>query len=167
MTTRWLSRVMAVVCAGVLGLAVLAGCSTGAAVNNEEQTANREYMAKVNLTLDELSTKLDQFEEAVSRGDSVTMRTQLENAMGSLEALSKIDAPEAMKNLQEQYVSGCTSLGDALNAYVDLYTEIDTADEAHPFDYATYDDRISAIQEQYNEGLSKLQEADNAATEME
>ena len=37
---------------------------------------------------------------------------------------------------------------DALNSYIDLYTEIDSATEAQPFDWSTYADRIAQIKQQ-------------------
>ena len=71
-----------------------------------------------------------------------------------------------MKDLQKGYVDGCTALKDALNGYVDLYTEIDSATEEHPFDFGTYDDRIKAVQDKYNEGVNALKAADEEALKL-
>ena len=37
-----------------------------------------------------------------------------------------------MKDLQTNYVDGCNKLKDALNSYIDLYTEISSATEERP-----------------------------------
>ena len=54
---------------------------------------------------------------------------------------------------------------DALNSYIDLYTEIDSATEAQPFDWSTYADRVAQIKQQYDDGIGKLQSGDNKASE--
>ena len=102
----------------------------------------------------------------MSRGDAVTMRTQADNAYKAIDELSAIDTPDAMADLQKNYVDGCNTLKDALNAYVDLYTEISAATDEHPFDYATYDDRIKAVQDTYNKGIDQLKAADEQALKL-
>ena len=61
------------------------------------------------------------------------------------------------------YVDGANSLKDALNSYIQLYTEIDGATASEPFDWSTYDSRLQAIQDAYNAGIDKLKAADEAA----
>ena len=146
----------------------LGGC---AAAQNEtqasdQQMANRQYMAQVNQKMESLTERLSGFSDAVSRGDVVTMRTQADNAFKVIEGLSGIDVPSDFKEIQQDYVDGCASLKDALNAYIDLYTEIENATESQPFDYATYDERLKAIQGQYDAGIEKLKSADKKASEM-
>ena len=46
------------------------------------------------------------------------------SAFEAIDALAAIDTPDAMKDLQTNYVDGCNKLKDALNSYIDLYTEI-------------------------------------------
>ena len=123
-------------------------------------------MSSVSTSIDELSERLGGFEDAVSRGDTVAMRTQADNAFKALDALSAIEAPEPLKDVQAGYVDGCNTLRDALNDYIALYTEIDSATEDHPFDYATYNDRLKGIQDKYNDGISKLEAADQKAAEL-
>ncbi len=162
---RMNARLVALISAIALVVMMLGGCGVEQnAENAEAQASNRAYMAKVNQIMDELSSKLDQFDDAVSRGDTVTMKTQLENAMTSLDNLENLEAPEVLSDIKDLYVEGCTSLKDALESYVDLYTEIETS--ADSFDYSSYEDRIADVQERYNEGISKLEEADAAATEL-
>lgn len=122
-------------------------------------------MTQVNQTMEDLAGKLDGFSDAVARGDLVTMRTQADNAFKSIEDLNKIQAPEDMKKIQAEYVEGCNDLKDAMNAYIGLYSEIESATDDQPFDYGTYDERLKAIQDQYDKGIGKLQSGDNKASE--
>lgn len=161
-----ITRVVLTLCVGVMMIAFLGGCAQQANTASEEQTANRQYMSSVSTSIEELSERLGGFEDAVSRGDTVAMRTQADNAFKALDALAAIEAPEALKEVQQGYVDGCNTLRDALNGYIALYTEIDSATEDHPFDYSTYDDRLKEIQDKYNDGISKLESADQKAAEL-
>ena len=161
-----LARAVTLVLAGVLMATILGGCAQQNSAATEEQTESRQYMAAVNQTVEELSDRLDGFEEAVARGDAVTMRTQADNAFKALDSLAAIEAPEALQEVQSGYVDGCNDLKGALSSYVDLYTEIDSATDDHPFDYSTYGDRVAAIQAQYDAGIDKLEAADKKATEL-
>lgn len=53
-----------------------------------------------------------------------------------------------------------------MNAYIGLYSEIESATDDQPFDYGTYDERLKAIQDQYDKGIGKLQSGDNKASEL-
>ncbi len=165
------SRMIKTVCVTVLAVAVamsmvvLSGCTTSQSSDQatEQQTANRQYMTQVNQIMEDLSDGLDEFADAVARGDVVTMRTQADNAYDALDDLSALEAPEDLADIQTSYVEGCDGLKEALNAYVDLYAEIASATDDQPFDYSTYEERLAAIQEQYDEGIAKLQAGDEAA----
>lgn len=164
-TTKF--RFLALACVTVLMAGLLAGClpqmDAGA---TDAQKANRTYMTKVNQAMEDLNSRLASFDDAVSRGDAVTMRTQADNAFAAIDTLSAIDTPDPMKELQQDYVDGCNALKEALNGYIDLYTDIESATEEHPFDYGTYDKRIKAVQDKYNEGIQKLKDADAAAVKL-
>ncbi len=144
----------------------LSACVPQDAGMTEEQAANRQYMAQVNQLMDDLDDRLDQFDDAVSRGDVVTMRTQADNAFSVLDQLSNVTVPDSLQEIQTDYVNGCNSLKDALNSYIDLYTEISSATSAQPFDYSTYDSRLAAIQSTYNDGIASLQAGDQKAAEL-
>ncbi|MEG0070419.1 MAG: hypothetical protein RR671_00280 [Raoultibacter sp.] len=159
-------RILSVVCVSVLLVVALAGCAAPNKAVDEEQAANRQYMAQVNQSMDDLNSRLKSFDEAVSRGDSVTMKTQADNAFKSLSQLESLTPPDVLKDVHTQYVEGCKSLKDALNSYVGLFSDINSATEAAPFDYATYDGRLKEIQSQYDEGIKKLEAADKAATDL-
>ena len=91
------------------------------------------------------------------------MRTQADNAFKVLDDLSSLEAPEPLKDVAAGYVDGANSLKDALNSYIQLYTEIDGATASEPFDWSTYDSRLQTIQDAYNAGIDKLKAADEAA----
>lgn len=160
-------KLVSLACAATLSMTALAGCA--AEQDNEEQQAqaqNRQYMTQVNQTLDTLDEQLDGFVDAVSRGDLVTMRTQADNAFKTLDDLESTEAPEALSEVKADYIEGCNSLKEALNGYVQLYTDIESATDAQPFDYGTYDQRLQEIQEAYNQGIEKLRQGDESATNL-
>ena len=132
----------------------------------QQQSENRQYMTQVNQTMDDLKSRLESFTDAVSRGDVVGMRTQADNAFKAIDDLNNLNVPDALKDIQKEYVDGTADLKDALNSYIDLYTEIDSATEEQPFDYSTYDQRIQDIKSKYDEGIGKLQSGDNKASEL-
>ena len=121
-----IARIVLALCAGVMMIAFFGGCAQQTSAASEEQAANRQYMSSVNTSIDELSDRLGGFEDAVSRGDTVAMRTQADNAFKVLDSLASLEAPEALKDVQTGYVDGCNALKDALNSYIALYTEIDS-----------------------------------------
>lgn len=165
--THTFAKIAATGCACALSMALLGGCAgqqTSAAT--QAQSDNRAYMTQVNQTMETLQTRLASFTDAVSRGDVVNMRTQADNAFKALDDLSGQDAPEALQSVKQQYVNGCSDLRSALDDYVALYTEIDSATDAQPFDWSTYDERIAEIQGEYDSGIQKLQAGDQAAADL-
>ena len=148
------------ICALAMACGLLAGCANQAmTAANEEQQANRAYMSQVNEIMEELGTGLDSFVEAVSRGDVVNMRTQADNAYKVLDKLDELEVPEALEDVQKKYVDGTAKLREALDDYVTLYTEMNSGS----FDMSTYDKRIEAIQELYDEGIDLMNEGDETA----
>ena len=167
MNIHMLSKFAAVAVAGALGASVLGGCvAQQTSAVTEAQSENRAYMTQVNQTMETLKDRLTSFSDAVSRGDVVTMRTQADNAFKALDSLSSQDAPDALKDVKQQYVDGCASLESALNDYVMLYSEIDSATDEQPFDWSTYDQRIAAIQSSYDSGIAKLEAGDKTAADL-
>ena len=79
--------------------------------------------------MEELHTRLGEFDEAVAQESVVNMRNKANSAFEAIDALAAIDTPDAMKDLQTNYVDGCNKLKDALNSYIDLCTEISSATE--------------------------------------
>jgi len=154
------------VCA--LGSTALAGClGAPSATMTEEQASNRQFMAQVNQTMVDFQDRIDGFNDALSAGDLVGMRTQADNAFRVLDALEKLEAPEALADVKQGYVDGCAAMKEALSDYVALYGDIEGATEADPFDWGTYDSRIAEVKQDYDDGLAKLQAADEAAAAKE
>lgn len=160
------AKVLVAMFAGVLMVAALGGCAQQDTAAAQQQSENRQYMTQVNQTMDDLKSRLESFTDAVSRGDVVGMRTQADNAFKAIDDLNNLNVPDALKDIQKEYVDGTADLKDALNSYIDLYTEIDSATEEQPFDYFTYDQRIQDIKSKYDEGIGKLQSGDNKASEL-
>ncbi|MCI8366408.1 MAG: hypothetical protein HFJ66_02245 [Eggerthellaceae bacterium] len=160
------------IAAGIAAAAALMLALGGCAANVDQPTsaetsdANRNYMAQVNQIVDELGVKLTAFDDAVSRDDVVSMRTQADGAFAVLDKLDKLETPDDLKEVQEFYSDGCSNLKDALSAYVDLYTEISSATDDQPFDYSTYDERLKSIQDTYNQGIEALKAGDQKASEL-
>ena len=165
MSFNVLSKSISLVCSGVLAAAMLAGCTAPQNSATSEQKANREYMSEVNQKVDSLSDKLSDFKDAVSRNDVVNMKTTAANAGKVLDDLAAVEAPDELADIQSNYIEGTKALETALNAYVDLYTEIDSATDANPFDWSTYDARVATIQQQYDQGVAALKAGDEAAAE--
>lgn len=152
--TKW----TACLCMLVLAVGIMAGCAQNNQMNSEQQ-ANRTYMSQVNEIIDQLNGDLDSFVDAVSRGDIVNMRTQADNAYKTLDKLAALEAPEALTDVQGYYTDGTKKMRDALDAYINLYTEL----EAGSFDQSTYSKRIADVQKLYDEGVETLKKGDEAA----
>lgn len=146
---------------------VLAGCMqpTSNTNQNDSVSANRQYMSSVNQAVSELSDRLQGFEDAVSRGDAVTMRTQADDAFKALDVLSTIEVPDDMKELNEGYQQACDKLEEALDEYVEVYSEISSSKDG--FDVASVQGKIDEIQSKYNEGIDLLESTDKKATELQ
>ena len=147
----------AVLCAVALGAALLGCTSPSSTSANESQQANRTYMSQVNETMVELGEALDQFVDAVSRGDVVNMRTQADNAYRVLDKLAGIEAPDDLKDVRDCYVEGTGKLRKALDGYIELYAETAKSEEA---DSAEFNARIAELQALYDEGIAALQKGD-------
>ena len=143
----------------------LAGCAAGgASPMTDEQRANNAYMSQVNETMVELDSGLDSFIEAVSRGDIVNMRTQAQNAYRSLDKLSSLEAPEQLADVKKCYVDGTGKLRQALDEYIELYSE--AAQGGASYDWDGYNKRIESVQSLYDEGVKMLEDGDAKAAEV-
>jgi hypothetical protein len=152
------------ICAAFL----LVGCTASGETEEEKaQLARRAYMSEVNQSMVLLGEKMDDFTDVVSRGDIVGMRAQADSAFRVIDDLEALDVPEGLTELHKEYVEGCRVLKDALSAYIDLYSEVQSATTDDPFDYTTYDSRLDEIKENYEKGITLLESADKKASEME
>ena len=162
MKSNVIAKIAAAACAAVFAACLMTGCFGGpAATMSEEQQANRAYMSQVNQTMEELDSSLDGFVDAVSRGDVVNMRSQADNAYKTLDKRESSEGPDAMADIQESYVEGTSKLREALDGYIELYT-----DASNPgFDWSGYDKRIAEIQKLYDDGVAALEAGDEAAAQ--
>lgn len=161
-----MTRILAALCAAVLMVGTLVGCA-GIEQNSEEakaQAENRQFMSDVNAIMEELSQRLGSFNDAVSRGDVITMRTQADDAFKVLDNLESLEAPEVLQDVKQGYVDGSKQLKDALNAYIALYTDL----AANPSAVSTdaYKERLASIQDTYDQAVEKLKSTDEAATQL-
>ena len=157
-----IAKIASTTCVAALAACLMTGCFGGpTATMNEEQQANRAYMSQVNQTMEELDSSLDGFVDAVSRGDVVNMRSQADNAYKTLDKLESIEAPDDMADIQENYVEGTSKLREALDGYIELYTDASNSG----FDWSEYDKRIAEIQGLYNDGVAALEAGDEAAAQ--
>lgn len=156
-------QLVGLVCALALCIA-LPACASGASGSlSDEAKANSTYMTQVNETVAEFNESLDSFIDAVSRDDVVNMRTQADNAYASLDKLSKIEPPEGLSEIHKKYVDGSKKLEEALDAYIQLYTE--AKQDGKSFDWSGYDSRMKEIQALYDSGVELIEQADKAAVE--
>lgn len=156
--------IIASTCVLALMMGALTGCANGGMMAaTGEQQSNRSYMSQVNEIMDQLSTGLDSFVDAVSRGDIVNMRTQADDAYRILDKLSDLEAPDDLADVKQNYEDGSKKLREALDAYITLYADM----ESDSFDWSSYDSRISSIQSLYDEGVSSLQKGDEVAAAKE
>ena len=152
-------KISAVACIVTLCMGALVACSDPASNAENPQQVNRAYMSKVNGLMDQLGEDLDSFVKAVSRGDLVNMRTQAENAYKTLDGLSELEAPEDLAEVKKAYVDGTSKLREALNGYIELYTDA----SADGFDQSAYDRRLAEVQSKYDEGVKLLKQGDETA----
>ena len=88
MRKRTIARVLAVVLGAALALGALAGCQSPATGATDQQQANRTYMTKVNQAVEELNTRLGEFDEAVAQESVVNMRNKANSAFEAIDALA-------------------------------------------------------------------------------
>ena len=149
----------------LVAIVALSGCAGTGQIDSATaaKKKNDAYISQVNETMMKLDEDLDSFNEAVSRGDIVNMRSQADNAFKALDELAEIEAPEDLADIKKKYLEGCDKLREALNEYIDLYAE--AASKTKDFDWSKYDEKIKSIQKLYDEGVSALEEADKQSVE--
>ena len=160
-------NILLLVFAACIGMSVFIGCAASPDKATDESAQNREYMAQVNSLMDELNTGLLDFSDAVSADDLVGMKTHSEKAYKAIDDLEKVEAPEALEKVHQEYLDGCKALKKALSGYIDLYSNIDTATEDQPYDFDNYNKDLTKLKDDYNSGIDHLKEGDRLAAEIE
>ena len=159
------SRIVAFAAAIVLACALmLSGCASNAQQANDPQTLNRQYMANVNQIMDEIDAQMTEFSTIVKEGEVVSLSTQLAAINNSVDKLKALSVPDAMKDIQSDYLKGTEELQTAFAAYVDLYEDV-KAPENGTFDFATYGDRLNDVKSHYEAGIQALESADQKAAD--
>ena len=159
------SRMVAFAAAIVLACALmLSGCASNAQQANDPQTLNRQYMANVNQIMDEIDAQMTEFSTIVKEGEVVSLSTQLAAINNSVDKLKALSVPDAMKDIQSDYLKGAEELQTAFAAYVDLYEDV-KAPENGTFDFATYGDRLNDVKSHYEAGIQALESADQKAAD--
>lgn len=166
MIKTFASRFVVIACVCAFAFAALTGCMQQTSAANDEQAANRQYMADVNQKIDVLGERLEDFNDAVARGDVVAMRTHANAAFEAIDEIAALEAPDALAELETGYVEGCTLLKDALNSYIELYAEVESSSADKPFDRSKYEKRLEDIQSTYDAGIALLEETDLKASQM-
>lgn len=159
------SRMVAFAAAIVLACALmLSGCASNAQQANDPQTLNRQYMANVNQIMDEIDAQMTEFSTIVKEGEVVSLSTQLAAINNSVDKLKALSVPDAMKDIQSDYLKGTEELQTAFAAYVDLHEDV-KAPENGTFDFATYGDRLNDVKSHYEAGIQALESADQKAAD--
>lgn len=165
LTTSVSSRLAGLIAIIALACALaLSGCASSAAQSDDPQTLNRQYMANVNQIMEEIDAQMTEFSTIIKDGEVVSLSTQLANINNSVDKLKALFVPDAMKDIQSDYLKGTEELQKAFAAYVDLYEDV-KAPENGKFDFATYGDRLSEVRSHYEAGIEALQSADQKAAD--
>ena len=168
MKKNTITRVGILVVITIVMAAVLSSCIPQIGETEEEkaQKAHREYMSQVNRLLDSLTLELDAFGDAVAEENAAKMNSHTDKVKAIIVELRAIKAPEGLAVVHNEYVTGCDELREALEAYVTLYTALNSATEEEPFDYATFNEELQKVKKKYDSGIKHLETGDAKALEM-
>lgn len=170
--TSYARIIAAIACAFALALA-LGGCATSrtgsstsssglgstssSSTSTDQQAAqNRQYMATLNQQMSDLQTATDSFQKAVAAKDVVSMNAAVANVQKIVDSVKNTDATERLQTVKDGYVDGLCTLDDAMKAYVSLYTDVQNG----AVDGTAYANRLKDVQAAYDNGIAKLQSAD-------
>lgn len=145
--------------------ALLGGCvaqSTGQSSSDDQASQNRQYMAQLNQQMGNLQTVMNDFQTAVSQKNVVSMKAQATAADKIIDGVKNTDATDRLSDVKNGYVDGLCTLQDAMNSYVDLYSDAQNG----TVDSASYATRLQGIQNAYDQGVSKLKAADDKVTQI-
>ena len=151
---------------------LLAGALFGCAgqpqtLDSEEQTISAsEYMVKLNQAADSLHESMDGFAAAVSAGDITTLQSKSDAAFQAMEELQEYKTPEELTDVRNKYEEAITTLHNALNEYIVVYTEIQNEKDQSKINIQKYAQRFENIQKAYDNGMNLLEQADAAAKEL-
>ena len=175
-TFKIVSKIAVLVCAACFAASLLASCGTAQQQVDAAQL-NREYMSSVNRISNEASEDLATFSQAASQGDLAAMRIAAGDASETLGKISDLTAPDALKEVHEEYKAGVVDLSKALDQYIELYSSVATSasgadaaeqgDATADADAATFDKAaLEEVQETYQSGIDHLSKADSMVAQI-
>lgn len=170
-------RIASLACTAVLLAAFLASCGVSGQQQVDAAQQNREYMSSVNRISNEAAEDLAAFSEAASQGDLAAMRIAASDASETLGKISDLTAPEALKEVHEEYKAGVADLGKALSDYIELYASAANGGKAdangsvqgeeEKVDASALDAAaLSEVQKTYQSGIDHLSKADSMVAEV-
>lgn len=151
---------VAIVAACVIALA-FAGCSSLAGAESQEAqqaSANRQYMAQLNQQMADLQQVMDDFQVAVSEQNTVAMKAQVEKTEAIAQRIDASEATDELADAKDLYVDALSALNGAMKDYTELYIEVENGTVSTE----DMESRMKDIQSAYDDGVSKLKEADDA-----
>lgn len=163
-TKKLLAAIAVVFCVALMG--ALAGCSssgqTDAADSSSSASANRDYMSSANTIIEQLQENLTDFSEAVSDDNLVSMKTAAKKAYANIDSFKQLQPTDTLKPVHSEYVKGCNDLKDALEQYIDLFSD----QKKSKLSDAQYKQRLKKIQAKYDSGMNHLKAGDKKATSL-
>lgn len=151
---------------GCLMAAALAlpGCvAASEQVSTDEHAAeHRAYMAQLGNQAKEIDAVLNQFQSAVGAKDVVAMRAATAKAGDIVAAVATTEAPEKLAETKDSYVAGLEQLQQALEAYTQLYADVEAA-VVNENDFSV---RLAEVQSAYDAGVEAVKAADDKAVEL-
>jgi hypothetical protein len=149
-------QILCVICGLSLGtILALSSCSGYAMQENttaKAQQQNRNYMSQVHVIVEDISSDLQDFNDALGQDNEVKMQNALSSVNAHIEKLEAIEAPSVLDEIHTKYVEGTQALEDALESYVKYYSSEEKDASA-----------LETIQQTYSSGIDLLEEADNIA----
>lgn len=157
--------IVAALCFAIAG--ALAGCgsetvSGSSSSSSDSASANRSYMSSANTIIEELQDNLNDFSDAVAEDDLVSMKAAMKKADKSIAKFEKLQPPDDLKSVHEEYTKGCDELKEALSEYVDLYSD----QQKSKLSDSEYSKRLKSIQKKYNSGIKHLKAGDEKVTSL-
>jgi hypothetical protein len=146
-------------------VALLGGCvaqSAGQSTSDDQASQNRQYMAQLNQKMGNLQSVMNDFQTAVSQKNVVGMKAQATAADKIIDGVKNTDATDRLSDVKNGYVDGLCTLENAMNSYVDLYSDVQNG----TVDSASYQARLQDVQSAYDQGVSKLKAADDEVAQI-
>lgn len=151
---------LASACVLAFALAACAPLSGQGDETAQAKSANRQYIAQLNHQMADLQQIMDDFQVAVSQQDTVAMQTQIDKAGQLVSDIDSSNPTDQLSDVKGRYVDALTTLNGAMKDYASLYEGVQSGTVSSD-DLAS---RLSDVQSAYDDGVSKLKDADDALT---